>query len=495
MADANIVVLDAVKGVYRHVATGFTIHDIYSVSDAIECNGVLAYDSEGKWAWVAGRDLRVEITKLGAGGSLSSLASSILRTYQFAGSMIHGSVYATDGNGSRTIDIPSMKFVPRSAVGLRLFGLINNATAGRGCCAAIRGKYEQNADDQRVFLQGWSGMPMHASDGNTGNNFQSIEFGGVGFGDTTVIGRVLITIPMSSWEDFLASWADNIPNKDKSEVQEKISGALAAITVAKLKEQFGVVPAVLAPIVLFADGTAMLEANVKPSVYTVNPIAYNHRLAWNVFACPSLPEVQYGWWHTNPVAAPVAGCLVPAAYSKPGASILGADTIESSYDSGTWTYVPEYTPIKSIDSVPLFNILGGLFPRAAAVSAQNVTTTQILGRAFDHAFIDEVVTPQAGNQTGEAYATQVATELEQGVAKLETTLPSSWAFAGQTAYAASMMLSMYIQGAPKITSLAMALNLSGHYMPRARWTKGITVLRASNQQKFLVSDVLNHVLQ
>lgn len=495
MADANIVVLDAVKGVYRHVATGFTVHEIYSISDAVQCNGVLAYDSEGKWAWVAGRDLRVEITKLGAGGSLSSLASCILRSYKFGASMVHGHVYAADGNARRMIDLPSMMFVPRSAVGLRIFGVINNAAAGRGCAQSLMSAYEANSDPVRVFLQGWSGMPMYAADSNDGSNIQSIEAGTVPVAYATVIGRVLITIPMSTWEDFLAAWAANIPNKDQSEVQEKISGALAAVTAEKLKTQFGVVPTVLAPFVLYSDGTAMLEANVKPSVYTVSGVTYNHRVIWNLFATPSLPETQYGWWHTNPTAVPVAGTNVPSAYSKAGASILGVDEITGTYATGVWKFTPENTPVGSIDGVPLFNILGGLYPRAAAVGAQAVTTPQLLATAFDHAYIDEAITPQTGGQTSDAYATQVATQLENGVSKTEMTLPSSWAFAGQPAFAASAMLAMYIQGTPKITGLTMALNLSGHYMPSARWTKGTTVTRAVNQRRFLIADVLNYVLQ
>lgn len=66
------------NGSYTHLATGFVVHDVWSIKDLLDANGAFAYSVvTGEWRWVAGTDLTAFIKAFGS-ATLGSLAAAML---------------------------------------------------------------------------------------------------------------------------------------------------------------------------------------------------------------------------------------------------------------------------------------------------------------------------------------------------------------------------------------------------------------------------------
>lgn len=127
------------NGSYTHLATGFVVHDVWSIKDLLDANGAFAYSVvTGEWRWVAGTDLTAFIKAFGS-ATLGSLAAAMLAPQVMT---IHGwtagAVRGVGGSSQGMICPGAISWpgLTEPAQGdIRLFGLVNNLQAGHGCSA------------------------------------------------------------------------------------------------------------------------------------------------------------------------------------------------------------------------------------------------------------------------------------------------------------------------------------------------------------------------
>lgn len=454
------------KGIYRHAQTGFTIHDVNSVSEIIDMNGVIAMDmTNGTWAWMAGEDLFVEVYKRGA-NSLRLLAQKLLgvkykAVYRFGvGVWCSGS--KVGGNNTGGMFMHGLNRSNRTyGADIRIFGIVTNAQAGRGCSPE---HLESTVQNQPSNIMGCvmscrvPGFELTVSQA-TKDGHGSINGADIAFApNANVIGRVIVAIPLQSWELFLTKWAEAMPNGDKSEVQDVIASAIAKFTTA-FKSNLFTVPSVRIPLVLTSDGKAYVDANPSWS-YAKTSSEY----AIMRFTClPHVPTMidSDGWWVTNPFCgAPGVqhGLLIDSVNGLGGNFYNTPHTFSGGQVVAQYT-VP-YTQLSAIDGVALFKVLGGLYPRVDSTLSTH-TSAMLIGRAFNQNHADQPPPAQLGNETGAAYNDRLTIVRDTAPVTPETDSWGHWNMAGQPAILASVLLDAAVNG-KKFDGLSAFTNASGN---------------------------------
>lgn len=472
----SVTVLNGSKGIYKHDQTGFVVHDVFSVADVLDCNGCLVYDDSG-WAWVAGRDLMLEVRRFGAGGSLIALGQSILRKLKHTTRAISfGQAMNAEWGGSNALGIyvPGFGLTPRAVNNMRIFGLVTNAAAGRGCSPGTFGGRVTNASENGLakFVNAfsWRMSPTAGNDGLTHSGSNDWYIDGTTTADSTFIGRAIVAVPLTSWEKLLVEWEKAVPNNDESEVKSRIASAKATLPVSLLKEQLGVLPTVYVPIALFSDGNAAVEMNHAPLIGspTAGSSPRNEVVQYSPYLCPSVPETETGWWITNPLGIGKNGFNVQIGSVPNGGSLLSANYLGGQVLGNPKSFTPGYTPLTAIDNIDLFKILGGLYPRVDQVRT-NVSGSTLINRSFLNSFLDESLPSQGAAESSADYDIRQQQVLDNTVMDVVTTLPNHWNFAGQPTFITTTLLNGFLQGAtPKITKATACLLMSGHYSPHGR---------------------------
>lgn len=432
------------RGVYKHHETGFTVCEVSSVKHVIECNGALACDIEnGEWTWVAGEDLYVEVYRRN-GNSLRGLAQGLLsRTFgAFHGRLGLGFWLSNVGSSNvGSILLPGLNRTSRSyGSDIRLFGIMTNAQAGRGCSVGMIDDLVPNSPGGlaagctiRSKIPGHIGSdPAAVSSSIPGMGGSPIDYGK----SATVVGRVVIAIPLRSWDAFLQKWRDNVPNIDKSEVAEKADAAALKFRDAFMDNLYSV-PSVRVPMILMSDGSAYLDGNPTRSHCAAGGAGFGIGQYWNVLHSPTLPDND-GWWVTNPLcpAVGVSHRQLGESYSGLNGSFFNTAGVES--NKVALSRVISLSKINAVDGVPLFKVLGGLYPRTDEVIASQ-TTQSLITKCFSGNHSDQNPPTQGGTETIGDYETRLQA-LSTGDYNGLTANFGHWNLAGQVAVLASTLL-------------------------------------------------------
>lgn len=466
------------KGVYRHAGTGFTLHDISDVADAIDCNGFFACDMvKNTWAWILGEDLFVEVYKRGA-TSLSTLASNLLgKKMAYAVDQLnvgYTAGYANEAN-ARQLYMPGM-FRETFTMGadIRVFGIITNAQAGRGMSTNLHDCNVKNTAPNSAGGYAPSDVDARAVDAvlQPYHTAQGLGASTVYFG-VPALGRVVVTIPLLSWDKFLSEWKSALPNIDRSEVQELADGTIAKFRALFATEMFHT-PSVRVPITLRADGTAWIDTNPTPS-YCHAPNGTGStkgtQRMWNIGYCPTIID-ENGWWLTNPLAP------TGETHSVVNMSIRGIDSdflnpggvIEA---PAAATHLYSQSQITGIDTVDLFKILGGAYPRVDTVK-HTFTTAALIQRCFKHRHADSPLPAQGGAQSDADYAAACASTQARSNYGMAHANWGHWNLAGQPAVVATTLLDLSMQDKTLPGQYAIS-HFSGNMCRTLRLTAGSAV--------------------
>lgn len=451
-------------GVYRHVETGFTIHDIWSVNEAISANGVIAMDMEsGSWSWVAGEDLFVEIYKRG-GNTLGNLARNLLSqiwTLCFTricyGTYWRGPTIEEDrlGHMFMTGKLPTSRTVGGD---VRLFGVHTNLQAGRGLStdlidSTIRSMNEGGTGTYGTYGQIKGDFPNH--EGRTvglHSLYKSLMYGGPTYTNTSygksenVIGRAIIALPLKSWSEFLTRWKASLPNASENEVQERADAAIAKFSSVFQNKLF-MVPSVRIPVVLTRDGRAYIDNNPTRSIIASGTVAgevVGRRQAYNPLVSPTIVD-ESGLWVTNPCcAAPgEAHSLLKILHTGMDRNVQSPGAAIPSNEFSNMTL--PMNMINKIGGVDLFKIAGGFYPRVDAVSAAK-SESELIAMVFRANHDDQSLPVQNGGETIEAYNARMETFNSASSYSHLSTNYGHWHLAGQVVLLVTTILDACLQG-------------------------------------------------
>lgn len=477
----GITVLSAEKGVYRHAPTGFTVHEIRSVDEAIAYNGVLAIDAEnGYWAWVLGEDLAIEVygrSKV----TLAALARELLeQEYQIEYERIIPGYWGEKDGVTYTGSIMVGGLVTATKTissDLRIFGIANNAQAGRGCSAqriattAYIGSLEVNRHGFIIDSSLYD--PYTRPDRSIAimehTPFDTSRVSHAFTPGAGVVGRIIIAVPAGTWAEWLAKFVENMPNHDQAEVQAK-----ATIAVNRFNEEIRphlyTQPAVRVPMILTSDGKMWLESNPTASVlrsHLTAPISTHGY--YNPFLSPSLPD-ESGWWITNPVL------LQPGiAHNIWGGATIGLDQGMDEVVNGipasnsTVSFTNVCSQLTAIGGVELHKILGGVYPHTDG-SAIDVPTHSVINRVFNHNHYDDEP-PAIGAASPAAYDATLTTKFSSLSFQHERYNWGHWWLAGQPLLLATAMLESFIVGKSLRGDAAVRV-FSGHLCSEMRVKTG-----------------------
>lgn len=466
----TIVKMDSTSalGVYRHVETGFVVHDVNSVADVINANGCLACDmTNGTWAWIAGEDLFVEVYRRGA-TSLRTLATGLLgsKLSLVAGRLTLGVWFASakvGGMNSGGIAMPGLnRFATACGTDLRIFGIVTNAQAGRGLSTGLLDDVIANVPG--ALLAGCTDSCDISGFENAGMS-DPVKVSPPGLSGITsiayqkhasIIGRAVIAIPVSTWDAFLANWKVALPHVDKEEVASKADAAIQKFGSAFQSNLFSV-PSVRVPVVLTSDGKAYMDNNLPRSFNTQGTI-YGIWSYWNGLLAPTLPDPS-GWWLTNPhcPAVGVAHQMSSEVVAGLGSNFFNASGVDS--PKAAVPFTASYAQVTDIDSVELMKILGGLYPRTDAVPS-STTGAFLINRCFSGNHSDQPLPTQGGAETQVDYTARMTTA-QKAPYSVFTANYGHWNLAGQPAVWASTLLDASLQG-KSINGLAALTLVSGN---------------------------------
>ena len=234
-----ITKIDTKRGIYRHMATGFVLHEIYNVQDALNANGVFFEDTiNNKWIWFAGRDLRDLVLKCGATTLRDLATATIPVTFGFRG------VTALPATQAEFMRAHFMGAAWNSRANRpawnKCYGIVNGLDAGYGC----------SEDLGSVSNHGQSILGANG-DGRSLQLFDTTRNG-------LHYGMGLIRFPTGcSWLEHIDQFFSAIPYREKPEVQEKVKNGKDLVIKALVAR--GVDPAKGAdfwvPIVIRSNGT------------------------------------------------------------------------------------------------------------------------------------------------------------------------------------------------------------------------------------------------
>lgn len=463
----SVTVLSAEMGVYTHTPTGFTLHDIYSVADAISLNGVMAIDAgNDAWAWVAGEDLSVEVFQRNK-KTLSALAHAVIeQRYQLEHERFAVRIQAEkDGQPAQSArSVPGIRVTTVAASpDLRIFGIVTNVQAGRGCSPAHINAVAANAGIGQCGLTTVStAFPPSAPNLTTPflESFSSVGGGTLTFvPPASVIGRVIVTIPTGTWATFLEQWKSNVPHVDQSEVATKADEAIASFSASVLPNLYDI-PFVRVPLILTSTGGAYIDQNDTPSCYkstgsSLLPDVVYH----NPFLAPALPK-QDGIWITNPVAMPPTIAIRQFTRCVENLGRDPWDCLQVSPGSfADSDYTLPCSKITAIDGVELFKILGGLYPRTD-VTPTSFSLNAAVSRVMNHNHMDSDPAPQ-GAMTGPEYDSALSATFAASSYGHERFVWGHWWMAGQPIIVASIMLDAGLVGKTVRGDIAIG-NFSGH---------------------------------
>lgn len=429
------------KGNYKHIPTGFYVHEINNVGDAIKANGVLACDlTNNRWCWVAGEDLYLEVyrrTKM----SLRALATALLNSdYQLVSEGITITSHWTNV-GTMNVGYTVEPVLKRNALSLgadiRIFGILTNVQAGRGCSpnmlnTRIAGAGQVVTAYCNATIPGYIPATGATAGGGTGRNDGTFN------PSNGCIGRAIIAIPLGGWEKFLSKWKESVPNIDQAEIASKADAALAMIKSEHLSRVF-VNPHVRIPVTLYADGSIAHDGNPTMSIacYGVGSKPLIH--SWNSLLLPTIKHPD-GWYSTNPFVAGNATHQLPKVefagigYGFDSATAgLEAPMSAAAFAHGT------AVKIKSIGGVPLFHIFGGLSPSAVHDGAA-LTENALLSLLMNNCNSESSVSAQGGSETGEQYSARLTTEYANSPSGTHLLAYGHWVKAGQVPLLVTEML-------------------------------------------------------
>lgn len=454
---------DPMKAVYKHEETGFTIHEVWSITDVIEANGAIAMDmASGSWAWVAGEDLFLEVYKKG-GNTLQTLARNMLnQVWQLCWSRIsYGHMWlGTAANADEygwtrmTGKLPTARTTGND---LRLFAVYTNLQAGRGMSTDLLNDSIMGTDNGSTGTYGTYGyimgdMPNHIgrneySLANTTDNMpSSFASNNKSYGKSaTVIGRAIVAVPLRSWDDFLTRWRSALPNIDKPEVQERADEAISRF-IAVFKDVVFSVPSLRVPLVLTNDGKAYIDGNptrsiVKQSADTFAGVGRWH--AYNPIVSPTIVD-ETGYWVTNPhCAAPgVTHSMLPHLHEGMNYSSMSPGPVPNMTTASS--FVLPMSEVNTLGGVDLFKIAGGFYPRVAATKI-NKTDAELVSLAMRGVHDDQPLPAQTGGETNEQFASRMAAfEGGSGYSSLNANY-GHWHLSGQVVLLVSTMLDAAVQ--------------------------------------------------
>lgn len=486
-----IEVLNSSKGIYRHTATGFTLHEVYSIDDVAECNGCIAC-TEDVWVWVAGRDLAIEIKRFGGGMSLEGLARSLMANYNFnCSGMEFSQGQNTDWGGSNSlcVSLPGIYKAAKTVSSLRLFGIVTNAAAGRGASSNLIGATTGLYGSGYVQYRGAWAWKASRTSMNENLRRSPVSFRAV---DATLcstfVGRAIIAIPFKSWAEFKKQWKNALPNIDEGEVLERANHAVSQLSDDVLKMAFGEVPTIFVPVALYSDGTAAIERSSRPRMYNRSDYPRNNNVQYSIYLCPSLPESETGWWMTNPLGLGKGEKQVKIGATPNDALITGVSYEPASPEELVGFTAPTW-PCKSVGGVELFKILGGLYPRVDSEGV-DVEMTAIINEAFKHAGCEESLPTKGANETDDEYNTRISVLAAETAYDVITTLPCTWQFAGQPAVLTNWLLNSFLDGSNgRMTNACAAILATGHYYAKGRSAKGTVFSPEQSRTSVTVADL------
>lgn len=371
------------KGVFRHAATKFIVHEAYSIKDLVAANGVLAEYDNGYWIWMAGRDMR-DFLQSRAVTDLSDVLTKLYGDNQALGTY---NVINHDASNAavypmivRAAAIITAKggwpgtFTDTPYTSAKIFALVNNCHAGKGSGGTAKRNSLMSAPyDYTVgVFQGSAANITDASlragmshDGPPGynNSFKLAP------DSAQLLGTVVIAVPLGvTWTKFVADLITKLPNSDQSEVvgkcHEKMDPMIPIVTAVNP------VPMAYVPVEIISDGTYRVVrpkagSRVTSSVYqhpeTVRTVqvarggvCFDERGVASTFdrwISPTLVYTNGGYEGATSFTHRHSDVLSMASYT----GFSGSPVEQSNPEKTTFS-----DQVTSIDGIRLERILGGI---------------------------------------------------------------------------------------------------------------------------------------
>lgn len=473
---------------YRHVPTGFMVHDVWSVADLLDANGALVHNVEsGKWAWIAGNDLHFFVKTRG-GLTLAALATEMMKQVNIrSGGLYLGGVDSAGGGSvvhvTPTFGQGGSQDTWNPAIGGRnvIFALVNNLQAGAGCSSDLINLWTTNVginvtgsminlDPSHVnYNAAYAAMDQIGSLDNVDNAYRQPNFVAK---NTYALGRGVISLPLKSWHDYFQALADNVDNNDKSEMRARIDASIAQLDITVKKGVLGPRPTVRIPIVICTGGRVYLEENSCPNAGT-DPTASNAKIRKSIyspFRVPSMLDEYKGIWRTNPLALDPTLPFREWAFYTPNSGDIRS-VRATALDLATTPKVATpigHMAVKSFDGVNLCKVLGGISGGDPYATGADVLASTLVERAMDYVTVDSSVPGQLGNETAEIYAARMETLYGTRFKDEEGYTPKTYQFLGQPALIAALAFTSGLQSRSNLSAVPFAYLCSGHFSGRLR---------------------------
>lgn len=469
-------------GGYVHDATGFVVHDIWSVADAIEANGALVYSVDtGAWRWVAGTDLHVFIKAFGV-VSLTQLSTALMKPLVLSFSGVLAGGINPVGGGRQGMQFPGLLTWPglseTAQTNLRVFGLVNNLQAGHGCSSdlcrvSFAGRNALSFLDAFVtkdpsvpgYVAGYAAMVTNEySTGSSGPAPYNVNGGTTLAQSELHLGRGVIAVPMKTWATLYQQIIATTPHVDKSEVAERVNTSLLALKEIVDTGALGSIPSFRVPVIIGRSGKVYLDEVAQPGIWKTNT---HIDVLYSPYKTVAVPYLNTGHWMTNPMA------LVKTAVATdwPAFRPSGASDLQTGPAMPALTPTltgPDVSEIRRLDGVHISNILGGLTGLTVTETGVDYLTRNLLGNVMDYFCVDSAVSVQTGEETNEAYATRMTARYNNGVTEQANYLPNSWTFAGQPVLIATLVQNAALQDGGKLGPWNLALMASGYFSSTMR---------------------------
>lgn len=367
------------NGVFRHVQTGFVVHEVYNVTQLLQANGVLCEYSHGGWIWMAGRDLRDFLETRACNGLLDvavkmgndSLGVGTVSIIDEHLKSVAKHMYVGDDSfyvtGSEAGYAGAYYSSPIHEP--RIFALVNNCQAGRGQGG---GKWDRlrslaSLDDSciTIFHKARPSSPDRYAQGPYGM-YQSTYLRTMDA--QKLLGTAVIAVPLGmSWDQLMVSIINSLPNSSKSEVQSKALSCMRPM-LPKLKAVVPL-PYVFVPVEIVATPTGTEFWVVDPkaptrvdgvsNIINLDPMDQVVHCARGGVVFNERGHIQTNAWWLTPADEYLGGIIDSFTHRA-------ADQLEQTMQWDTATsvtrtwYGTHSTRVDSIDGVRMERVLGGL---------------------------------------------------------------------------------------------------------------------------------------
>lgn len=264
-------------GIYRHLGTGFVVHEVYNTQQLLDANGVFCEYSNGYWAWMAGRDMR-DMFQVEGIASLNDVVSVLGRDNQRLGTMCVTNSKANNA-AAHAMFVTASAIITTSAgfpgtftdtpySSAKIFALINNCHAGFGSGGGSYRTLKNDSWTPYDFAAAIYQGVLPATD------IQALYRNGpIGYCSTyerssdnaQLLGTAVIAVPLGmTWDAFADDLVAHLPDGDRDEVKAKCAQTMIPM-LPKLKA-ITPIPYTYVPVEILTGGRLRLVAPKAASV-------------------------------------------------------------------------------------------------------------------------------------------------------------------------------------------------------------------------------------